>query len=198
MATIKQIAANRANAQKSTGPRTPEGKSVSRSNACKTGIYAALESTPYEQASDLETLTAEFYAQFPPATAEERTLVDLVIRNEWLRRRSARGEAHYWNQKRVRHFDGPVALDDRDVVGRDYTRLQWRLNSLQHNLFTALDRLRDLHQSPRQSTDPEALNPELGSFCSSTGEPAESDPAPDRPAAAESSLIPDTPGRPVQ
>ena len=168
MATRKQIAANRANAQKSTGPKTPEGKSASRNNAFQTGIYAEIESTPYENAADLQALTDEFYAQFPPATPEQRTLVDIVIRSEWLLRRSARGEAHYWNQKRVRHFDGPVALDDRDVVGRDYTRLQWRLNSLQRNLFSALDRLRDLHPRPLQSTESEPLNPELGSFCSNT------------------------------
>jgi len=173
MATRKQIAANRANAQKSTGPKTPEGKAASRNNAFKTGIYAEIESTPYENAADLQALTAEFYAQFPPATPEQRTLVDIVIRSEWLLRRSARGEAHYWNQKRVRHFDGPVALDDRDVVGRDYTRLQWRLNSLQRNLFSALDRLRDLHPYPRQPAESKSVTPKLGSFCSSTGEPSQ-------------------------
>jgi hypothetical protein len=40
MATQKQLRANRANATKSTGPRTPEGKSVSRRNAFTHGAYA--------------------------------------------------------------------------------------------------------------------------------------------------------------
>ena len=40
MATIQQIEANRLNAQKSTGPRSVEGKAVSCFNATKTGIDA--------------------------------------------------------------------------------------------------------------------------------------------------------------
>lgn len=38
MATEKQIAANRRNATRSTGPRTPEGKERSRMNALRHGL----------------------------------------------------------------------------------------------------------------------------------------------------------------
>ena len=40
MSSKAQIAANRRNAQKSTGPRSVEGKAKSRMDALKTGIYA--------------------------------------------------------------------------------------------------------------------------------------------------------------
>ena len=41
MASPAQMAANRANAQKSTGPRSAEGKSASRFNALQHGVDAA-------------------------------------------------------------------------------------------------------------------------------------------------------------
>jgi hypothetical protein len=40
MATEKQIAANRANALQSTGPRTPDGKAIARRNALDHGLTA--------------------------------------------------------------------------------------------------------------------------------------------------------------
>jgi len=42
MATEKQIAANRRNAKKSTGPRTQEGKARSRMNALRHGLAVML------------------------------------------------------------------------------------------------------------------------------------------------------------
>ncbi|MBN8971317.1 MAG: hypothetical protein J0H51_04780 [Rhizobiales bacterium] len=46
MATAKQIAANRANAKRSTGPKTAAGKARSRRNAFKHGFSVDLEMTP--------------------------------------------------------------------------------------------------------------------------------------------------------
>ena len=51
MATPAQLAANRANAQRSTGPRSVEGKSVSRFNALKHGVDAASIALPGEDSA---------------------------------------------------------------------------------------------------------------------------------------------------
>ncbi len=40
MASEAQISANRQNAEKSTGPRTDEGKAVASQNAVKHGLFA--------------------------------------------------------------------------------------------------------------------------------------------------------------
>src|SRR5438270_7395530 len=78
----------------STGPTTQQGKSVSRMNALKTGIYARAEIVlPVEKAEDLQRLTEEYYDHYDPASPGERALVDALISNEWLLRRFRRIEA---------------------------------------------------------------------------------------------------------
>jgi hypothetical protein len=95
--TEKQLAANRRNALKSTGPRTPEGKAVSRYNALKHGILAkavippALE--PYESRADFDDLLDAFEAQFAPANRLEALLVQQMAIIYWRLARLYRAEA---------------------------------------------------------------------------------------------------------
>ena len=84
MASLQQIEANRRNALRSTGPRTPQGKAVSRFNALGGGIYADRESVlPHEDPEALTALAAEYYEQFQPSSPEQRCLVDC---GDWLTR----------------------------------------------------------------------------------------------------------------
>src|SRR3954451_9723332 len=87
MATKLQIAANRANSRKSTGPRTSEGKTASSANAIKSGIYAKATLIPGEDPADYDALRAEHYLQFAPANPDERDLLDLMIKYKWQLRR---------------------------------------------------------------------------------------------------------------
>ena len=68
MATEKQTAANRANAQRSTGPRTAEGKARSSQNALKTGIDAQSEIIRGESREKLEALVLQFDQEYCPVT----------------------------------------------------------------------------------------------------------------------------------
>ena len=68
MATPAQLAANRANAQSSTGPRSVEGKSVSRFNALKHGIDAASIVLPGEDPADYQALADAYDANLPAPT----------------------------------------------------------------------------------------------------------------------------------
>jgi hypothetical protein len=67
--TPKQREASRANAQKSTGPRTTAGKAASRFNALKHGIYAVHQIMFDEKPEDLAELSAEYHELCSPADA---------------------------------------------------------------------------------------------------------------------------------
>jgi hypothetical protein len=93
MATPAQITANRANAQKSTGPRSVEGKSVSRFNALKRGIDAASLVIPGEDPADYDALAAHYLQEFRPQSPSEAFHVDTMLRADWQKGRLQRVEA---------------------------------------------------------------------------------------------------------
>jgi hypothetical protein len=87
MASPAQTAANRANAQKSTGPRSAEGKSASRFNALKHGIDAASVVIPGEDPAEYQALADDYRREFRPHSPSEIFHVDTMLRADWLKRR---------------------------------------------------------------------------------------------------------------
>ena len=75
-----QLAANRANALKSTGPRTPAGKVKSASNALQHGLYSprTFENFVHDNQLALEVLS-NVLEQFQPATPSEHLLTQSLI-----------------------------------------------------------------------------------------------------------------------
>ena len=82
-ATPSQIAANQANAQKSTGPISAEGKQRSSLNALKTGLTGRTVLMPGEDAEAYRLHCERFEDQFQPATAEEKELVQSLADLKW-------------------------------------------------------------------------------------------------------------------
>src|SRR6478735_9425707 len=97
MATPAQIAANRANAQKSTGPRSVEGKSASRFNALKHGIDAASIVIPGEDPAEYDSIVAEYNREYRPQSASEFFHVETMIRAAWHKRRLENVEADLYH-----------------------------------------------------------------------------------------------------
>ena len=90
MATEKQRAANRENAKKSTGPRTPEGKAVSCMNAVTDGFASSTSFIKGENENDLYALYRNLHKELKPATHVEQILVEKMIHNQWLSLRAIR------------------------------------------------------------------------------------------------------------
>ena len=87
MTSVKQLAANRANAKKSTGPRTEAGKSRSRLNSWKHGLTAKEITSEGESPRKFDTLRAELWDQLQPAVGLESVLADRLTAYDWRLRR---------------------------------------------------------------------------------------------------------------
>jgi hypothetical protein len=98
MATPAQIAANRANAQMSTGPRTLEGKASSSLNALKHGADSASVILPGEDPALYERIADSYYSEIAPRSVLEEYQVDTLVRADWQRRRLKRIENNLYRQ----------------------------------------------------------------------------------------------------
>jgi hypothetical protein len=83
MASEAQILANRLNAQKSTGPRTPEGKTVVSQNAFKHGLTAGQTIISSESQADFELYRDLMLAELDPAGPMESMLAERIVSLSW-------------------------------------------------------------------------------------------------------------------
>src|SRR5262249_36122787 len=88
MPTAKQQAANRQNAQKSTGPKTSEGKAVVALNAMQHGLLSRHVCLPDEDEAELVKLGKRLRAHLYPVGELEVLLVDRIVTAAWRLRRA--------------------------------------------------------------------------------------------------------------
>ncbi len=110
MISERQLAANRRNAQMSTGPKTEEGKETSRLNAVKHGLTAEAIVMPGEIPEAFEALKAELIDEIAPQTAVEGSFVDHLA-------------GLLWRLKRVPTFEAALLEAQRlDILRHDALR----------------------------------------------------------------------------
>jgi len=93
MSSEKQIAANRANAKRSTGPNTSGGKARSRMNAWKHGLRAEKVVIAGEDAEDLQAIQRAIWEEHRPEPGMESLLVERLAHYAWRMRRAVIFEA---------------------------------------------------------------------------------------------------------
>ncbi len=150
MATPGQIAANRLNSQKSTGPSSVEGKAASRFNALKHAASAKSLVIPGENEANLAELADAYHDQFQPIGPEEALLVEKIITADWTQRRMDRLENEVLNAliaqqdeseenplgaAYIKDCAGPNALQKifrrREAASREWYRARKELRELQ-------------------------------------------------------------------
>jgi hypothetical protein len=201
MRTTKQIAASRANGQKSHGPVTQEGKANSRYNALKHGIHAESQVMFDETAEALAELAAELHEQYSPADATERFLVDTLVHNEWRLRRLRRVEADLWQTGVDSFLDDQTEKQEATsgqafaTIAPAFERLQRIVNCCERNYHRALKQLIALQvarahaQSTSQPAESKTTSESSGSFRNNPETPVaeapETAPKPARPSVDE-------------
>ncbi len=88
MASEKQIKANRENAKKSTGPKTPEGKARSSMNALKHGLTSERTILPWEDRVEWEDMLLGINESFKPQGKMEGLLTERIASSYWRIRRA--------------------------------------------------------------------------------------------------------------
>jgi hypothetical protein len=82
-ASEAQLAANRANSQSSTGPKTEQGKLASSHNALKTGLTGRTIVLPSDDVAAYQSLVALINRKFNPANEIEQHLTQTIADTEW-------------------------------------------------------------------------------------------------------------------
>ena len=117
MVSQKQLEANRRNAKKSTGPRTPEGKARAATNALNHGILSRLEVLPHlERQQDWEEHLASIRAALQPQGYLEELLVQRVARYSWRLQRVDRYERDT--------AAAGISNAERELAEREHERVQ--------------------------------------------------------------------------
>jgi len=88
MATQAKILANRLNAQKSTGPNTPQGKATVSQNALKHGLSARHDVIITESQADYDLHRDALLAELDPIGPMESILADRIVSLSWRLKRA--------------------------------------------------------------------------------------------------------------
>jgi hypothetical protein len=129
MASKEQIEANRANSKRSTGPRTPIGKSRSSLNAVKHGLSAREIVVWDEDPLDFEKFRAEVKTDLSPVGIVQYELADQIAAQFWRIRRVARLEAVHLDTDKRGVLSSMLQVADADTR----MKVMERLRSLQRD-----------------------------------------------------------------
>ncbi len=161
MASPAQIAANRANAQHSTGPVTEQGKATSSLNALKHGFYSKQFIVADDEREEFEDLRDSLLDEVDPRSPIAVTLFVQLLHAAWNLHRVQRLEAELLNNPTA--FTDPNLAAQLDRLARHAARFERSyhraLKALQEQVTNQFLRL----------TLPTLLRDDVPYLCSSMG-----------------------------
>jgi len=153
MATLKQFEANRRNAQKSTGPKTPEGKAAVSMNSLRHGLRARTVVLPGEDLQEFQQLCDDLEVEWQPQSRSEQFYLEQMAVYQWKLVRLEVGEVNIFKNP-----DSPqnqVPLLDRFWqaqcrLERSYSRGQRELERLQASRRNQVPQPEEAMPAPHQ------------------------------------------------
>ena len=158
MTSARKAEANRQNALKSTGPKTPEGKTAIRLNAVQHGLLAEEILLPGEDEAALRKLGERLRTELQPVGELENLLVDRIISAHWRLRRLGRVEAGIFTYKYYGTLSGALEMEAMQEANTTSLGNAFVTDANQSNAFsklscyeTAIERslLKALHELQR-------------------------------------------------
>jgi hypothetical protein len=106
--TEAKILANRRNAQKSTGPRTPKGKAVVSQNAMKYGLSTPQAVISTEDQAEFDSYRDQFLEELSPETPMESMLAERIVNLSWRLKRATRIQNQTIDALKRRQISDPL------------------------------------------------------------------------------------------
>jgi len=149
MTSEKKLLANRSNAKKSTGPKTPRGKARSRYNALKNSLHANYRPLPQEDHEAYRRLSRRLKKLYAPNDPIEEIIVDQILGAIWRVGRLERADKAYLleieksRSHRQACFDfvlDPLIIENKSCAHENSTfQFRSNANSLQAEIINDLD-----------------------------------------------------------
>jgi hypothetical protein len=179
--TDAQLAANRANAQLSTGPKTDEGKARSSKNSIKHGIFCKDLLMPGEDEETLRNLRNGMLLSFNPKNEAELMLVDRIIDASWRLQRVRSAEHAFFSSQQTHLQDDEELCDDPAITlsllladPKDSTleRYQRYSSKLERQMHQAINQLRAMRKEQTQPNEASEMTRSMVQNQAAQNEPA--------------------------
>ena len=159
-----KLAANRRNAQHSTGPQTAEGKAKSSQNSCKHGFFARKPLPAGEEGDQLweeyRDLVDGIWEYYQPEGYMEGLLTEKIATESIRFSRLLDYESKYLGQKQAFHFQGvDRVLRFQSAINRQLFQTIHELERLQANRKAQRNRPEDQRNDGVEQTAPARTEP---------------------------------------
>jgi hypothetical protein len=124
MTSDAQVAANRSNAAKSTGPRTAQGKAVVAQNALKHGLLARDAVIRGEDPGEFEFYRDRMLGELAPVGMTESVLAERAVGLSWRLRRAERVQNEVFDTLYSGQADSPLSKLTQSMLPKHLARPQ--------------------------------------------------------------------------